>query len=302
LHCSSVSFSIMSSRENHEGMPQFRNPDSTIFAWGLKAWNKLKNSAYLVFQKGGTFLKKRLGFYPHISSIRSALKKFRLRIALKQTGLLCGKLILYAHGTIFFLVLIFSILYSHLNPPVTSLMLYRILFNGVRRVEIRYTPLDQIPRKMQRMVVQIEDYKFYRHGGIDVQALINAYKLNRRLGSVRYGGSTISMQLARTLYLVPKQSYVRKYLEILIALEMDLIMKKNRILELYLNYCEWGKGVYGIGAAAELHYNREVQDLSTDQCRRLATILASPLRYSVNDFEDRKSLQRRYDFLVERFP
>jgi monofunctional biosynthetic peptidoglycan transglycosylase len=152
------------------------------------------------------------------------------------------------------------------------------------------------------MVVQVEDYKFYKHGGIDVQALINAYKSNRRLGSVRYGGSTISMQLARTLYLVPKQSYLRKYLEILIALEMDLIMKKNRILELYMNYCEWGKGVYGIGAAAAHHYDRKVEDLSTDQCRRLATILASPLRYGVNDFENRKSLRRRYDLLVERFP
>jgi monofunctional biosynthetic peptidoglycan transglycosylase len=292
----------MSLSEKHGRIPLLRNPHLILFTWWVKAWSAIKGSAYLLFQKGGTLLKKRLGLRPHISSIRSALKKFKLSIALKQTGLLCGKLILYAHGTFFFLVLVFSILYAHLNPPVTSLMLYRVLFSGVRRVEVRYTPLDQIPRKMQRMVVHVEDYKFYKHGGIDVHALINAYKLNRRLGSVRYGGSTISMQLARTLFLVPKQSYVRKYLEILIALEMDLILKKNRILELYLNYCEWGRGVYGIGAAAAHYYDRNVQDLSTDQCRRLATILASPLRYGVHDFENRKSLRKRYDLLVERFP
>jgi monofunctional biosynthetic peptidoglycan transglycosylase len=262
----------------------------------------MKNTAYIILQKGGTILKERLGFRTHISSIRDALKGFKVTVVLKQVGILCGKLVLYAHGIFFFLILIFSIFYSYVNPPITSLMLYRTLFNGYRPVEAQYVSLEQIPRKLQRMVVKVEDYKFYRHAGIDVQALINAYKLNKRVGSVRYGGSTISMQLSRTLFLVPGQSYVRKYLEILIALEMDLIMKKDRMLELYLNYCEWGRGVYGVGAAASHYYHRKVQDLTTDQCRRLVTILASPLRYRVDNFEDRKSLRRRYDFLVERFP
>jgi monofunctional biosynthetic peptidoglycan transglycosylase len=83
---------------------------------------------------------------------------------------------------------------------------------------------------------------------------------------------------------------------------MDLVMKKGRILELYLNYCEWGKGVYGIGAATSYYYNKKIDNLSTDECRRLVTILSSPLRYNVDNFTSRKSMVRRYEFLVSQFP
>ncbi len=262
----------------------------------------MKETVILSISKVNVILKERLGLRSHIRTIRDALKKLNLILLLKQFGILCGKVLLYIHGTFFLVVLIISVLYTHVNPPVTSLMLYRRLFNDYRPSTVSYVPLEQIPKDLQRMVVKVEDYKFYTHSGIDVHALFNAFELNRRLGTVRYGGSTISMQVARTLFLVPKQSYIRKYLEILIALEMDLVMKKSRILELYLNYCEWGRGVYGIGAAASHHYHKKVQELSTDERRRIVTILASPLRYTVDNFDSRKSLRKRYDFLVRHFP
>jgi len=262
----------------------------------------MKNSTFYKLERCWTALRKRLGFQMHITQILLAFKKINGALAFKHTGILLGKLLLYVHGALFLLVLVLCLLYTSMNPPVTSLMIYRRLFFGYDSRGVEFTPLSQIPKKLRRMVVNVEDYKFYRHPGIDVEALVNAYHLNSRIGSIRFGGSTLTMQLARTLFLVPDQSYLRKYLEVLIALEMDLIMKKNRILELYLNYCEWGKGVYGIDAAARYHYKKRVSDLSTDECRRLATILASPLRYDVHNFSRRKSLVKRYEYLVSRFP
>jgi monofunctional biosynthetic peptidoglycan transglycosylase len=249
-----------------------------------------------------TTVRQKLGFRMHLHEILLALKNKNPGSLLKQTGLLLGKLLLYVHGVLLFTVLALSLLYSTVNPPITPLMIYRKLSYGYDSKKVEYSNLSQIPRKLQRMVVKIEDYKFYTHPGIDFEALWNAYHLNRRLGRISYGGSTITMQLARSLFLLPSQSYLRKYLEILIALEMDLVMNKHRILELYLNYCEWGKGIYGIGAASRHYYRKRVKDLSTDECRRLATILASPLRYDVYNFSSRKSMLKRYEFLVKRFP
>ena len=262
----------------------------------------MKESPMLTISNVNVIIKRKLGLSAHIHKIRDAFKKHNLILFLKQFGILCGKVLLYIHGALFLLILILCVLYSFINPPVTSLMLYRRLFSDYPSFAIKYVPLERIPRNLQRMVVRVEDYKFYKHAGVDAEALFNAFKLNRRFGRVRYGGSTITMQVARTLFLVPEQSYLRKYLEILIAIELDLVMKKSRILELYLNYCEWGKGVYGIGSAASYYYHKKVQELTVDESRRIVTILASPLRYTVDNFEGRKSLRRRYDFLLLHFP
>ncbi|UCB47259.1 MAG: transglycosylase domain-containing protein [Spirochaetota bacterium] len=247
-------------------------------------------------------LRERLGFRRHLRNIRASFKKANIALLLKHAVIIAGKLLLYVHVVLFILILILSVLYSAINPPITTLIVYRKIFFSYTKKPIEYVTLDNIPKKFQRMMIRVEDHKFYRHAGIDFEALINAYQINKRIGRIRYGGSTITMQLARTLFLVPTQSYLRKYLEILFALEMDLIMKKSRILELYLNYCEWGKGLYGIGAASSYYYNKNVNKLSTDECRRLVTILSSPLRYNVDTFISRKSMVRRYEFLVSQFP
>jgi len=212
------------------------------------------------------------------------------------------KALLYFHGAFFFIVLLFSILYSFVNPPVTSLMLYRKLFfnHNIRPVE--YLPLKKIPAKARRMAVRIEDYKFYNHHGIDLEAIVHAYRLNKRIGYTRYGGSTITMQLARTLFLIPNKSYLRKYLESLMAIEMDLIMKKDRILELYLNYVEWGEGIFGISAASSFYYKKKPYELSTDELRKLFTILPNPLKYNVENFWKSRIMYKRYTFLFSRFP
>ena len=249
-----------------------------------------------------TTLRDKLGIRIHFRNARASLKNANVILLLKQIVMLAGKLLLYSHGAIFLLMLMVSVLYASINPPITSLMLYRKVFFGYTPKPIEYVTLNKIPKKLQRMMIKVEDHKFYSHVGIDFEALKNAYQLNKRIGRIRYGGSTITMQLVRTLFLVPKQSYLRKYLEVLFALEMDLIMKKTRILELYLNYCEWGKGVYGIGAASSYYYHKTINNLSTDEYRRLVTILSSPLRYNVDNFISRKSMVRRYEYLVSQFP
>ena len=152
------------------------------------------------------------------------------------------------------------------------------------------------------MFVKIEDSTFYEHPGIDPVAIRDAIRVNRQLGYIYYGGSTITQQLARTLFLNPERTYLRKYLEAIVALELDLLLSKRRILELYVNTIEYGKGVYGIEAAARHHFRKSIGKLSLDQYRRLVTIVASPLRYDTTNFGRRRALSWRYEYLLRNFP
>jgi monofunctional biosynthetic peptidoglycan transglycosylase len=153
------------------------------------------------------------------------------------------------------------------------------------------------------MFVAVEDYTFYQHHGVDLQAIRDAQRMNRQLGRIYHGGSTITMQLARTLFLTPNRTYVRKYFEVIAALTMETVLSKERILELYVNTIEFGRGVYGIRAAALAHYGKtDPARLTTDQLRRLVTIVASPLFYDVDTFVRKRALAERYEFLVSVFP
>jgi len=167
---------------------------------------------------------------------------------------------------------------------------------------VRYVPLKQIPVSIRWMLVNLEDYTFYQHHGIDLEAIRGAVRVNKIIGYPLYGGSTITQQLARSLYLTPHKNYVRKYVEAIIALSLEAILGKDRILELYFNYVEWGPGVYGIGAAAAYHFKKDVRSLSLDEYRRLLTLLSSPIRYTVWDFGRSRLLAERYSFLVTTYP
>jgi len=118
-------------------------------------------------------------------------------------------------------------------------MVYRGITSRQTSQPIRFVPLRQIPRVARSMVVKLEDYRFYQHAGVDLGALRDAWMVNSSIGRTVSGGSTIPMQLARNLFLTPRKTYFRKYVEAIIALEMDLVMPKDRILELYLNSIEW---------------------------------------------------------------
>ena len=152
------------------------------------------------------------------------------------------------------------------------------------------------------MVVRLEDYRFYTHHGVDLGAISDAWMINSSIGRTAVGGSTIPMQLARNLFLTPRKTYFRKYLEAIIAVEMVTILPKDRILELYLNYIEWGKGIFGIGAASAYYFKTGVGGLGLDELRRLATIITNPLRYDVQTFHKSAQMSQRYSYLLSRFP
>jgi monofunctional biosynthetic peptidoglycan transglycosylase len=196
-------------------------------------------------------------------------------------------------------VLMFCAFYAVLNPEIGTLMLYRKINNHYRIKPITFISLKKIPRPIVTMVIAAEDYRFYEHWGIDIDGIKEALFTKDNLEKKYIGGSTITQQLARTLFLVPNKSFTRKYFEILIAIEMDALMKKDRILELYLNTIEWGKGIFGIENAALHYYKKSVDELSLDEMIRLVTIMPSPLKYNPDNFNSLRSLSHRYDFLNE---
>jgi monofunctional biosynthetic peptidoglycan transglycosylase len=211
-------------------------------------------------------------------------------------------LALLGHAALILFILFASLALRWWNPPSTALMAYRRITVQQKIQPFRFTPLRQIPRVFRTMITRLEDYHFYDHGGVDLGALRDAWQTNLAIGRTAVGGSTIPMQLARNLFLTPRKTYFRKYLEALIAVEMDLCLSKDRILELYLNSIEWGKGVFGIGAAARAYYGTTVANLGLDQLRRLATIITNPLRYGVDSFPASRQMAERYAYLADRFP
>ena len=223
------------------------------------------------------------------------------RIVGKLLRALLG-LVVVGHAALIVLIFFASLGLRVVNPPFTALMVYRGITSHQKSQPVRFVPLRQIPRVARSMVIKLEDYRFYQHAGVDLGALHDAWMINSSIGRTVSGGSTIPMQLARNLFLTPRKTYFRKYIEAIIALEMDLLVPKDRILELYLNSIEWGRGIFGIGTASAHYYKSGVGGLSLDQLRRLVTIITNPIRYNVQTFTGSHQMIVRYAYLVTRFP
>ncbi len=149
---------------------------------------------------------------------------------------------------------------------------------SVRPLRI-WMPLSRISPHLQRAVIIAEDASFYHHHGFDWEGIRDAASRNWDQGDVRRGGSTITQQLAKNLYLSPEKNYLRKIHEAIITRVLEKRLTKRRILELYLNVVEWGDGIYGAEAAARHHFGKLAQDLDRDEAALLAAILPSPRRY-----------------------
>lgn len=191
--------------------------------------------------------------------------------------------------------------YKFSDPVYTILMPYRLIGYGWDIQKPRPVKLESIPPYIRSMLVAVEDGKFYEHHGIDIEAFKRAQEINARLGKPLYGGSTLTMQVARTLFLVPEKSYVRKYFEVIAALELELILSKERILELYFGYAEWGKGIFGIEAASQHYYGVSTRSLSRDQAARLVALLSSPIKYTPSSLNKSAILRERFAYLTRRF-
>ena len=204
------------------------------------------------------------------------------------------KLAFRAHIALIIIVGLMSIYMILFDPPTTTLMIYRSNFNFSNIEQPMPIKMEQIPSIFIHDLLNAEDGRFREHWGFDIKAIQHARELNQKLGYRAYGGSTITQQLARTLFLIPNKTYFRKYLELIIAIELDLILSKDRILELYLTYAEWGKNVYGIQNASQYYYKKNFSKISADQRIRLITILASPIKYSPQNFSSNRLLKKRY--------
>lgn len=191
--------------------------------------------------------------------------------------------------------------YSSNNPAVVPLMYYRAYVNEHSVRPVAFIPLKKIPNDIKKMVISIEDYKFYKHHGVDIEAIKRAVIINHKVGYRMYGASTITQQLSRTIFLLPVKSMMRKYIELIIALQMEIILDKDRILELYLNYCELGKGIFGIKNASYHYFNRNINRLTNDEKSRLLAILANPISFSPYNFKGSKLIANRYYILKFRY-
>lgn len=212
------------------------------------------------------------------------------------------KIIIYIHLFVFGLGGLLILSYKFINPPTTSLALYRAVFKGVKNKPFKFVPLKNIPYSAKSSLIRLEDPNFKQHHGLDLRATWEAYKLNKRYGKKIAGGSTITQQIARTLFLTPHKNYLRKYIEVLLALEMEAMLSKDRIMELYFNYVEFGKGIYGIGPGSYYHYHRDLSKLSSSELARLIIILPSPVKYGVNDIGKKRTFVRRSNILFRPQP
>ncbi len=146
-----------------------------------------------------------------------------------------------------------------------------------RRTPVR---LSAIPAELKQALIAVEDRKFYSHWGIDVWGIIRALYINQVSGSIRQGGSTITQQLARELFLTRERTYTRKIREAILSWQIERTYTKDEILERYFNQIYFGSGAWGIAEAARTYYNKDISDLDLAQCALLAGLPNAPSRYS----------------------
>jgi monofunctional biosynthetic peptidoglycan transglycosylase len=169
------------------------------------------------------------------------------------------------------------VIYRFAPPPFTLLMLERV-FQG-HGMDYRWRSLSSISPALQQAVVASEDQRFCQHHGFDFTAMEKALKANERRPDKLRGGSTISQQTAKNVFLWPGRSYVRKGVEAWYTVLIEAIWGKRRIMEMYLNVVEFGPGVYGAEAAAERFFHESAGQITPAQAARMAAVLPKPLSW-----------------------
>ena len=176
--------------------------------------------------------------------------------------------------------------WRYVDPGQTSFMAMRLDAlrekNPKAKLQQRWVPYAKISVQLKRAVVAAEDDKFIIHEGFDWEGIQKAFEKNQKKGKVVAGGSTISQQLAKNLFLSSDKTPWRKAQEAIITVWLELLWDKRRILEVYLNVVEWGEGVFGAEAAANHYFGNSASQLSAAQAARLAVMLPAPRRFEKN--------------------
>ena len=188
------------------------------------------------------------------------------------------------------------------NPATSAFMDDRLAVMQDKNpdAELRYqwVPYERISMNLKRALVASEDAKFIDHEGFDWEGIQKAYEKNLKKGKIVAGGSTISQQLAKNLFLSSKRTPWRKIEEAAITVMLEKMMSKHRILEIYLNVIEWGEGVFGAEAAARHYYHTSAANLSAPQAAKLAAMVPNPRYYDKH--QNAKGLQRKTGIILAR--
>ncbi|MGO9139358.1 MAG: monofunctional biosynthetic peptidoglycan transglycosylase [Syntrophales bacterium] len=192
------------------------------------------------------------------------------------------------------------------SPKKTAFMEYREKEwqNQGKKKKIiqQWVPLSQVPPYAIKAVIIAEDDKFWSHEGFDYEAMQKAIEKDIKKRKFALGGSTISQQLAKNLYLTPSKNPVRKIKEAILTWRLERNLSKKRIIELYLNCVEWGDGVFGIEAAARHYFSKDVSELTAQEAARLAAVLPNPIRFNptgTSRYVENRA-DRIYEIMVRR--
>jgi monofunctional glycosyltransferase len=172
--------------------------------------------------------------------------------------------------------------------------------NPKAQLKYSWVPYDRISGNLKRAMVAAEDAKFIDHEGFDWDGIQLAMEKNQKKGRVVAGGSTITQQLAKNLFLSPSRSYWRKGEEAVITVMLEAMLPKRRILEMYLNVIEWGSGVFGAEAAARQYFGGSAAQLTAEQSARLAAMAPNPRFYERN--QGAPGLNRKIGIILARMP
>ena len=191
-------------------------------------------------------------------------------------------------------------------PRKTAFMEYREKIwkeKGLKKkITNTWVPLSSISPYVMKAVIIAEDDKFWSHDGFDFEAMQKALEKDIKKKKFKAGGSTISQQLAKNLYLSPAKNPVRKIKEAILTWRLERQLSKRRIMELYLNVVEWGDGVFGIEAAARKHYGKSAAGLTAREAAELAAVIPNPRRYKTDGtsrYVENQS-ERIYQIMVRR--
>ena len=175
------------------------------------------------------------------------------------------------------------LLWKWVDPGTTRFMEIRLgelrQKNPDAQLKKQWVPYERISPHLKRAIIASEDAKFVDHEGFDWEGIQKAMEKNQKRGRTVAGGSTISQQLAKNLFLTPTRSYFRKAEEAIITVMIEALWDKRRILEVYLNVVEWGNGIFGCEAAAQRYYRIPAAQLAPAQAARLAVMLPAPKRF-----------------------
>ena len=190
----------------------------------------------------------------------------------------------------------------HFNPSTSAFMEDRLEVIQEKRpnaeLKHRWVSYQQISPHLKRALIAAEDAKFVNHEGFDWEGIEKAYHRNLKKGKVVAGGSTISQQLAKNLFLSTKRTPWRKLEEAMITVMLESVMSKRRIFEIYLNVIEWGNGVFGAEAAAKHYFGVSAKHLSAGQAAKLAAMVPNPRYYDYH--QNANGLNRKTGIILRR--